>query len=242
MLEKAKIYKVDNLNRPILTCLYNPGQLAFSKNSTWTDKSQPDKNIGQVVYGGGQPEQLKIDLFFDTTATGQDVRNYTDALLDLMMVIDQTKIEERQYQDTEWRQVGVMRIPVTVTKTKQIAVPFKAPPLCVFGWGKIKSFVGYFTAVTVKFTLFLPDGTPVRATANTTLKEYIDKSRVAAQNPTSRSVARKTRIVLEGETLDWIAYEEYGDPAYWRHIAQVNRLVNPKDVRPGLVLNLPPLS
>ncbi len=48
-------------------------------------------------------------------------------------------------------------------------------------------------------------------------------------------------MVHEGQTLDWIAYQEYGDPAYWRHIAETNDLANPKDLRPGQVLKLTPL-
>ncbi|NJM39843.1 MAG: LysM peptidoglycan-binding domain-containing protein [Anaerolineae bacterium] len=44
-----------------------------------------------------------------------------------------------------------------------------------------------------------------------------------------------------GETLDYIAYQHYGDAAQWRHIAQANNLLNPKNLRPGLVLKLTPL-
>jgi len=62
-----------------------------------------------------------------------------------------------------------------------------------------------------------------------------------AQNPTTRTEARKIWVVHEGQTLDWIAYQEYGDPAYWRHIAETNNLANPMDLRPGQALKLTPL-
>lgn len=61
------------------------------------------------------------------------------------------------------------------------------------------------------------------------------------QNPTSYTEPRKTWVVREGERLDWIAYQEYGDPGYWRHIAEANNLANPFDLQPGLVLQLTPL-
>lgn len=312
-LEKAKIYRVDNLNQPVLTCLYNPGELGLNRVNKWSDKPQADKNVGQLAFAGGDPQSLKLDLFFDTTAGGTDVRLYTGILLNLMLVIDQHKVKVESYQVKEahkvtkyktetyteqesyyeeapvsqrlilspfirqkfYKQEGESYVEVsreeqrdekltlyvqksrpvektrqvpyeeieqrTVTKTREIRVPFKAPPLCVFGWGKFRSFEGYLKSVTVKFTAFLPNGTPVRATANTELVEYLDESRLAPQNPTSLSVARKTHLVLDGETLDWIAYEAYGDPGYWRHIAQANKLVNPRLLPPGLVLNLPPL-
>ena len=46
---------------------------------------------------------------------------------------------------------------------------------------------------------------------------------------------------VEGERLDWIAYQEYGNPRHWRHIADVNDLANPFDLRSGQVLKLTPL-
>jgi nucleoid-associated protein YgaU len=47
--------------------------------------------------------------------------------------------------------------------------------------------------------------------------------------------------VSEGQTLAWIAYQEYGDSGYWRHIAETNDLADPLDLRPGQVLKLVPL-
>ena len=49
-------------------------------------------------------------------------------------------------------------------------------------------------------------------------------------------------MVKRGETLSSIAQEEYGDPNLWRIIANENRLLNPRKLKPGLVLTIPPLS
>lgn len=115
------------------------------------------------------------------------------------------------------------------------------PPICRFQWGTINTFKAIVQSVDLTFTMFLPDGTPVRAKAKVSLKEYEDEGIFPRQNPTSASEARKIWVVIEGETLDWIAHQEYGDAGRWRHIAAVNNLDNPKDLRAGQVLNLPPL-
>jgi nucleoid-associated protein YgaU len=47
-------------------------------------------------------------------------------------------------------------------------------------------------------------------------------------------------VVREGERLDWIAYREYGNPARWRHIAEVNGISDPLELQPGQVLKLTP--
>ena len=116
-----------------------------------------------------------------------------------------------------------------------------APPKVKFVWGRILSFEAYLIKFSQTLTLFKSDGTPVRATVKVTLQQSRDEGVFPAQNPTSRSEARKMWVVNAGETLDWIAYQEYGQAAHWRHIAQANNLADPKNLRPGQVLKLTPL-
>lgn len=40
----------------------------------------------------------------------------------------------------------------------------KRPPMCIFLWGKFPSFMGVIESLSAKYTMFLPNGTPVRAT------------------------------------------------------------------------------
>ena len=115
------------------------------------------------------------------------------------------------------------------------------PPRVKFVWGRIVSFNAYVTKVSQTYSLFLPDGTPVRATVKVSFQQAANET-MGPQNPTSRTPPRKVWVVNAGETLDWIAYLEYGDPEVWRHIAETNHLANPRDLRPGQVLTLLPLS
>jgi nucleoid-associated protein YgaU len=52
---------------------------------------------------------------------------------------------------------------------------------------------------------------------------------------------QKIRTVLPGETIDAIAFAEYGDASRWRAIADFNHLDNPLRLRVGQQLALPPL-
>jgi nucleoid-associated protein YgaU len=197
-------------------CKFNPNQLSLNKRVSWERHDTKKKNVSQVSFGGGHPATMSLDLFFDTTDTGEDVRTkYTDFLLGLLE-IDETK------KDANGK-------------------PLHEPPDCRLTWGSVLSLIVVFESVDVTFTFFLGNGTPVRATAKLSLKQKIDEQVQSRQNPTTRSEARKTWIVHEGETLDWIAYQEYGNSAYWRHIAQTNDLANPRVLRAGQVLKLVPL-
>lgn len=119
--------------------------------------------------------------------------------------------------------------------------PRSHPPFCQFEWGSFLSFMGYVKDVSLTFLMFQPNGVPIRAEVSLTLNQIKDEN-LLSQNPTSRSEPRKTHVVVEGERLDWIAYQEYGDAAHWRHIARANGLRDPRDLRAGQILNLPALD
>jgi nucleoid-associated protein YgaU len=97
---------------------------------------------------------------------------------------------------------------------------------------------GFLEKVNKTLTQFLEDGTPVRATLDCTFKEWAEPDK---RKKEENLIDDPVRIVRRGETLSSIAYEEYGDPALWRVIADENRLQNPRQLAPGLVLTVPPL-
>jgi hypothetical protein len=115
-----------------------------------------------------------------------------------------------------------------------------APPICNIAWAGFQ-FRGALDHVSGKFTLFLPDGTPVRATLTVTFKEYIDVEVLVRENPTESADHRKNRWVKSGDRIDNIAAEEYGDPELWRPIADANNLDDPSWLEPGTMLVLPRL-
>jgi hypothetical protein len=46
-------------------------------------------------------------------------------------------------------------------------------------------------------------------------------------------------VVVQGDTLPGVAYQEYGDAALWRAVADVNGIDDPARLRPGRRLLLP---
>lgn len=116
-----------------------------------------------------------------------------------------------------------------------------APPICDVSWGSFK-FTGVVDHVSGKFTLFLANGTPVRATLSVTFKEFIDVDVLVKVQPTESADHRKTRVVKSGDRIDNIANEEYGDPGKWRPIAQVNEMDDPGALVVGDVLIIPALD
>jgi nucleoid-associated protein YgaU len=212
-----------NVDRPkdTVKVLFNPKEYTFKKSNQWQQKKNAGGNVPKMTFGGGDPASLDMELFFDTftekRAEGADPRDvrkaYTDAIWK-MMDVDKELHQERN--DTG------------------------RPPVVRFQWGEAWSFNAVIKNISQKFTLFLPNGTPVRATLTVTFQEVTDKAMLPATNPTSGGDgSRRVWRVLDGDTLAWIAYKQYGSASHWRRIADANRLTNVRQLTAGTVLVIP---
>jgi len=143
--------------------------------------------------------------------------------------------------DTYEQQSNVTVHTRLIYKLLEVRGPLHRPPVCTFTWGSF-NFKCVVERVGGRFTLFLADGTPVRATLSVTLKEFVDVELMVRNPPLESADHAKTYVVRRGDTLAAIAAKEYGDPAKWRPIADANRLENPRVLPPGTRLALPALA
>jgi nucleoid-associated protein YgaU len=116
------------------------------------------------------------------------------------------------------------------------------PPICELSWGKWVFFEGVVEKLDHEYTLFMDDGTPVRATSKCVFKEYRTNPNDRRQQNSQSSDVAKQRIVKRGDTLSSIAAEEYLDAALWRPIAEQNGLDDPSNLKPGMLLLVPTVT
>lgn len=211
-MEKAYLERKDKNDK--ITFLFNPKEFSVEKNNQFAEVNIPGLSSPIIQFVRGGARTITMDLFFDTyEEKGKvDVRTYTDKI-------------------TGWEageEKGLMDIDSDL----------HAPPVCIFGWGSF-TFQCIIERISKRFTMFLPDGMPVRATLNVTLKEYTDVGeqirRIAAQS----SDLTKRWTVTQGDSLWSIAATEYGDPGEWRLIAHGNGINNPRLLNPGQILVIP---
>jgi len=213
-LVKATITNLDT--EESVEVMFNPTDYTFSKANNWQPSKKKGANVPPLEFNGGNPTDLKVTLMFDTYETGEDVRDtYTNAIWNMVMV-NKSKIDPK-------------------TKKGQ-------PPQVEFRWGAMWSFKAVIANITQKLTLFLADGTPVRASLDIVFRQVEDEGLYPRQNPTSGGVpGHRTHTMKEGETLDFLAAKEYGSAAQWRFIAEFNKIDDPSRLKPGTVIALPPL-
>lgn len=169
-LVKAQLYSVDDQKYDI-TFLYNPTQLDFARSVRLNAPNAARDQRGQnkVSFGAPEPCVLTISrILFDTYEEGTDV--FKKYLLPLVKAV--------KFMDGEGN-----GNPATTSSTSQAparssggqAAQNKRPPLYYFIWGSQNYLRCFVESFRYQITLFLPDGTPVRAMATLTLKE-VDKS------------------------------------------------------------------
>jgi nucleoid-associated protein YgaU len=95
-------------------------------------------------------------------------------------------------------------------------------------------------SVKQKFTLFSPEGVPLRATLTVTLREYKTLNEQLAQLNLTSPDRTHSHVIQSGETLSWIAARFYQRPGDWRFIADANDIEDPRRLTVGTFLTIPP--
>ncbi|GAA1935918.1 LysM peptidoglycan-binding domain-containing protein [Streptomyces sodiiphilus] len=190
---------------------FNPRELSLSKSASWKRNSAKGaKSAGPPEYQGPEPSKLTVEMFFDASDTqDSSVVSSVEQLLACCVPTSESRQQKRS-----------------------------SPPWVVFHWGGLTGFPGYVSQVQVKYTLFTTSGVPIRAVCQVTMEEITGET--PGQNPTSGARdARRVHRVRAGDTLPHLAWREYGDPAGWRLIAEVNGIDDPMRLREGQELLLP---
>jgi hypothetical protein len=208
---------------------FNPSEYTLSKGSQIAEIPIPGLDQPILQFVRGQTETLSLDLFFDSTEDGMGpdatpVTKKTDKFYELIKIDRETH----------------------------------APPVLRFMWGqdgfaganfdgnwssqaRTNGFQCVVESIKQRFTLFSSEGIPLRAVLSVALREYYSLEdqiqRINFNSPDHTHVY----VVQRADTLAHIAALKYDDPRQWRAIADQNHLMDPLDLQPGMVLDVPPI-
>jgi hypothetical protein len=218
-LEKAKfiVHKDVELNQKIkeIEFFINPHTIQVTKEAQLKEEAVAG-STSEKKYSLTYPVCLKLsEMWFDTYDTRDSVR--TKYINDIESLLDYN--EETHY------------LPVVVFNWGQWTATGAIPAADKF----------YVTKVTVDYTLFLPDATPVRAKVDLSLEQIKPAKQELKERPKQSPDHAKLYTVRKGDPLQGIAMNEYEDPREWRRIAKTNNLEDPMELRPGMKLLVPPI-
>ena len=207
---------------------FNPTELVFNRAVQTAEIGIPGLDSPLLQFVRGQSETLTIDLFFDTTEQGMGV-GATSVTTQSDRIYELTKIEPDAH----------------------------APPVVAFMWNqkfpgsdvsdnignqRRTDFQGIVESVRQRFTLFSPDGVPLRAVLTVTFKEYKTLDQQLRQLNLNSPDKTQSHVLQRGDTLQRIAATHYERASEWRQIASANGIDDPRRLVVGSFLRVPPIA
>ena len=130
----------------------NPKEVTITKSAKWESKNQKKAaSAPPATYQGPEPQKMSVEMYFDETRQrdGSVVKN-VEALFDACTPTSASKDGDKP-----------------------------SAPWVKFKWGVLTGFVGYIKSVSAKYTLFSPDGKPLRAVCTVALEELAERAQEA---------------------------------------------------------------
>jgi hypothetical protein len=207
--------KVTGMPNPFQVWI-NPSSYAFSRQISYNDRQAQGSPGMSPEFNRISDEEISFDLVFDATGVipapvGQ---NYSNGVADVL----------KQF----------MNLIATVNGT------IHSPNYLIIGWAQLQ-FQCVLSSLKIDYTLFMPNGTPLRAKVAVTFKSFASETALAKRTKKSSPDLSHVIIVTAGDKLPDLCYQVYGDSSYYADVARVNGLLSFRDLSPGTSLLFPPL-
>jgi len=218
-LKKATITVLEGVDKgKVIAVLFNPTEYSFERTNSYKATPVPGLSSPLLQFVNGEADHLSMDLFLD---------DYTDPT-------GPTSLQQKEDGPLTKRLADI-------SKLMNVDKDLHAPSPVRFNWGPME-FSAVIEKLGRKVTMFHPDGSPARVTLSVSFKEY-RTLRQQLEDPRRESADKtKRRVVVGREQLWWIAAREYDNPNEWLRIADANDLDDPREIKPGDWLLLPPME
>lgn len=192
--------------------MINPNEITLKRKVEYNSQQAPDLSNPSAKYKYTPAATLSFKLVLDCTGVVDSKR------LDLPQEIEDLQHLVYDYQGDIHRPYFVM-----------------------LRWGIGQVFKGVLTSFDTTYTLFDPDGVPLRATVSMNFVSFLDPKAVAKEDEKASPDMTHTIHVVAGDTLPGISLRVYNSPDYSVQIAQFNGLDKVRSLKPGMTLTCPPL-
>jgi hypothetical protein len=210
----------------------NPKSYSLNHLLNYTDRHGQGNSSRDAIFANSEPTTLEFDFLFDGTGVVPKPSELGD--VPLVGAIASALAGGGEYDVMD-----------EVKKFTDVVYKYQGgihrPRKLLLIWGTLE-FSCALTSLSFQFTLFKPDGTPLRAVAKAKFREAeTDAQRELRENNSSPDLTH-LREVKEGDTLPLIAHRIYGDAGLYLEVARVNKLVAFRRLEAGSRLSLPPVA
>ena len=116
------------------------------------------------------------------------------------------------------------------------------PKFLLLIWGSEIRFRCVLSNLDINYTLFHPNGEPLRAKLTATFLNYKARAERLAHERNASPDLTHYRKVKAGDRLDLMSFKIYNHSKYYLQVAQKNNLSHVRNIRPGIELYFPPFD
>lgn len=225
-LDKIKITSKEKPDQEFVA-LINPTKYSLSYKNEWNKESPLGSPQTEIKFH--RISSPTFDLEFLLDGTGITEENKGNTLMN--------KIINKKPKKTNVATQFDNFLKVTGTYDGEIHKPYTLN----IKWG-ILNFEGSLLDFSIDFTLFSPEGYPLRAIIKAKFKGTTDIDLANAKAKKSSPDLSHKRTVQAGDTLPLMTERIYGDSKYYLEVAKVNNLINFRQLKPGTELYFPPIE
>ena len=223
---------------------FNPTELSYDKSAQIAEITIPGLDSPLQQFIRGLAEKLTLELFFDSTDQGMganatSVTQQTDRFYRLI------KIESELHAPPVCCFFWNKDFPGSslINKKDNTKDSQGSSSSNTDSGNQLRNgFKCIVESLKQQFTLFSPDGVPLRAKLTVTLREYKTLKDQLDQLNLSSPDRTHSYVLQSGDTLSGIAARFYQHPDDWRFIADANEIEDPRRLTVGSFLTIPPTS
>jgi phage tail protein X len=198
----------------------NPEKYSHTYKILYNDVQGQGSNGGSPDFNKIPSDTIKFELVFDGTGVVPSaipgVVPYTE---------DGIATQIQDFKDLVFSYVGKIH----------------SPRFLEIIWGTLV-FRGRLFSLTITYTLFKPDGTPLRARADATFLAYTSEAELAKKAAKTSPDLTHLITVRAGDTLPLLCYRVYGTCQPYLQVASLNGLTDFRALIVGTQLAFPPLG
>ena len=175
----------------------------------------------EARYQSTAPEELRLEFFLDGTKTmegyGGDNKEYIN------------KPVHKQLKDF-------------LNCVYNFDGSIHRPRFLIVFWGSEIDFRCVLSNLDINYTLFEPDGRPLRAKITATFLAHKSREELVAEAKLTSPDLTHYRKVTQGDRLDLLSYGIYNDSKYFLQVGKANALTSVRKLKPGSEIYFPPFA
>jgi hypothetical protein len=192
--------------------MLNPDGLKLQRSIDYNEQQPPDTSSNSPKYKSTPGDSLSFDMVIDCTG-----------------VVDSARTNMA-------KEIGALE-KIIYTYNGDI----HRPNYVQIQWGENTFFKGVLKSFDISYSLFKPDGSPLRAKISLSFNQYLSPSTVKKKDKKASPDVSHLVTVVEGITLPQLCQNTWNDDSYYIQVARYNNLNKFRNLKGVRKLIFPPI-